>query len=50
MQPRLVVKILPRQPVAHHWPVLAGERGAQCQDVAPILTHPELHNQPASGG
>lgn len=49
MQPRLVVKILPRQPVAHHWPVLAGERGTQCQDVAPILTHPELHNQPASG-
>lgn len=50
MQARFIVKIRPRQPVAHHRPVLAGERGARCQDVAPILTHPELHNQPASGG
>lgn len=50
MQARFIVKILPRQPVAHHWPGLAGERGAQCQDVAPILARPELHNQPASGG
>lgn len=50
MQSRFIVKIRPRQPAAHHRPGLAGERGAQCPDVAPILAHPELHNQPASGG
>ncbi len=50
MQARFIVKIRPRQPAAHHLPGLAGEREARCQDVAPILTHPELHNQPASGG
>lgn len=50
MQSRFIVKIRPRQPAAHHRPGLAGERGAQCPDVAPILAPPELHNQPASGG
>ncbi len=50
MQPRLVVKILPRQPVAHHWPAPGASSCSRCRhtqtraDTVPDFTHCEFYS------
>lgn len=50
MQPRLVVKILSRQPVAHHWPAPGASSCSRCRhtqtraDTVPDFTHCEFYS------